>query len=188
MIQGILLAAGSGTRFGGQKLLAPLADGVPVAVAAARNLLGALPHSLAVVRPDTPQLAEHLRAEGMEIVEYRGEREGMGFSLACGVAATDEADGWAIALADMPFVRPTIIRELVSLVEGGAALAAPQYRERRGHPVVFGPRFREPLQALGGDAGARDIVKAHDRQLRRLPVADTSILRDIDFPGDLVGG
>ena len=42
-VVGILLAAGSGSRFGGEKLLHPLADGVAIAAHAARNLLAALP-------------------------------------------------------------------------------------------------------------------------------------------------
>ena len=47
----ILLAAGSGSRFGGDKLLHPLADGTPIGVQAARNLLAAAPDVIAVVRP-----------------------------------------------------------------------------------------------------------------------------------------
>ncbi|MHB1290933.1 MAG: NTP transferase domain-containing protein, partial [Sulfuricella sp.] len=39
MITGILLAAGAGTRFGGDKLQFPLPDGTPIGVKAARNLL-----------------------------------------------------------------------------------------------------------------------------------------------------
>ncbi|MEK7877302.1 MAG: NTP transferase domain-containing protein, partial [Pseudomonadota bacterium] len=42
-ITAILLAAGSGSRFGGDKLLHPLADGTPMGVQGARNLLAAVP-------------------------------------------------------------------------------------------------------------------------------------------------
>ena len=49
-MQAILLAAGRSSRFGGNKLLHPLADGTPVALAAARNLVAALPGALAVVK------------------------------------------------------------------------------------------------------------------------------------------
>jgi molybdenum cofactor cytidylyltransferase len=46
---GILLAAGQGTRFGTNKLLHPLADGTPMAVACARTLRSVLSHCIAVV-------------------------------------------------------------------------------------------------------------------------------------------
>ncbi|MEW7996733.1 MAG: hypothetical protein AB2825_20115 [Candidatus Thiodiazotropha endolucinida] len=49
-IRGILLAAGAGRRFGGHKLLHPLPSGELVGVAAAHNLVTALPNTLAIVR------------------------------------------------------------------------------------------------------------------------------------------
>ena len=49
-IAAILLAAGAGTRFGGEKLLHPLEDGVAIAAHAARNLLAVTPEVIAVVR------------------------------------------------------------------------------------------------------------------------------------------
>jgi molybdenum cofactor cytidylyltransferase len=63
---GILLAGGSGTRFrasgGGDKLLHPLPDGTPIAVAALRQLVAAVPRVVAVVRPGADSLAAALRA------------------------------------------------------------------------------------------------------------------------------
>ena len=50
LIVGVLLAAGSGSRFGGDKLLHPLEDGVAIAAHAARNLIAVLPDVVAVVR------------------------------------------------------------------------------------------------------------------------------------------
>lgn len=50
-IVGILLAAGRGSRFGSDKLLHPLADGTPMAVAAAASLLQACGRVIAVLRP-----------------------------------------------------------------------------------------------------------------------------------------
>ena len=61
-IVGLLLAAGQGRRFGGDKLLHPLADGTPMAVASARRLRSACPHSIAVLRPEQQVLAGLLTA------------------------------------------------------------------------------------------------------------------------------
>src|SRR5690606_5479441 len=63
-IVGILLAAGHGSRIGGDQLLAPLDDGTPVGVQAARNLIAALEESVAVVRPEDVRLAQLLSAAG----------------------------------------------------------------------------------------------------------------------------
>ena len=61
----ILLAAGSATRFGADKLLHPLLHGVPIAVQSARHLKAVFESDVvAVVRPDSKQLADLLREEG----------------------------------------------------------------------------------------------------------------------------
>ena len=183
-IAGVLLAAGSGTRFGGHKLLAPWRDGTAVAVAAARNLIDTLPDSIAVLRPGDEILATLLAAEGLRIVVNPHADDGMGGSLACGVAMAD-ADGWVIALADMPAIRSETIAAVAAALADGAALAAPVYRGQRGHPIGFARRFQATLTALTGDHGGRDILAAHASELRLIEVDDPGVLVDIDHAGDL---
>ena len=184
-IVGVLLAAGSGTRFGGHKLLAPLPDGTAVAVAAARHLIDALPDCVAVLRPGDETLAALLAAEGLRIVVNPNANGGMGTSLACGVAAV-EADGWIIALADMPAIRPATIRAVAEALAAGAPIAAPVYQEQRGHPIGFGRRFQAALTALTGDKGGRDILAQHSGEVRLIETDDPGVLVDIDHAADIV--
>ena len=67
-IVGILLAAGRSRRFGSDKRLQPLADGRPMVLTAARNLVAACPRSLVVIRPDDTALAGLLAEAGMATV------------------------------------------------------------------------------------------------------------------------
>src|SRR5512138_3344951 len=101
-IVGILLAAGSGSRFGGGKLLAPLPDGMPIGVRSAANLVAVLPDTIAVVRPGDDALAAALATTGARVSVCPDAETGMGASLAHGIAAAEDADGYVIALADMP--------------------------------------------------------------------------------------
>ena len=185
-IAGILLAAGRGTRFGGHKLLSSLPDGTPLGVAAARHLLAALPVSLAVVRSDDAILSARLSAAGMRVVVCEQADQGMGMSLRTGVAASRDAAGWVIALADMPLIKPETIKGVVALLQQGAALAAPSHGGQRGHPVGFGHVLRDELLALAGDQGARDLLTRHASRLVLLPVDDPGILADVDTPADIV--
>lgn len=182
---GVLLAAGRGRRFGGQKLLVPLADGTPLGVAAARRLRAALPEVVAVVHPADRELARLLAAAGARVVACADAEAGMGVSLAAGVGATADADGWLIALADMPYIRADSIRLLGQALTDGAALVAPCYRGERGHPVGFSAEFGPALRALQGDRGARDLIARHADRLQCLEVDDPGVLRDIDTPADL---
>src|SRR5207237_4569839 len=83
-IVGILLAAGSGTRFGGEKLIHPLPDGVAIAVHAARNLISAELAVIAVVRPGDFPLADMLEQEGCHVTPCAESARGMGHTLAHG--------------------------------------------------------------------------------------------------------
>ena len=191
-IVGILLAAGRGTRFGGGKLLAPLVQpaadvspGTPIGVASALHLVAALPQSLAVVRPGDAALAAALRATGLSIVECEKADEGMGASLACGVAASRDADGWVVALADMPWIASSTIVAVAQAIEHGDDLAAPFYQGRRGHPVGFARRLHAALAALRGDAGARAILITNEGSIARVDVDDPGIVRDVDPRADM---
>jgi molybdenum cofactor cytidylyltransferase len=189
-IRGILLAAGSSKRFGSNKLLQALPAGTPeagtpIGLAAAKHLLDALPESIAVVRPRAQKLGKLLRDAGCNTVVCKNAGEGMGTSLAAGVRAASEADGWVVALADMPFLRPETIRVIAKALSEGAAIAAPSYRGERGHPVGFARRFLEELSSLHGDSGARTLLDQHPDWVTAHEVEDPGVLRDIDRPSDL---
>ena len=184
-IVGLLLAAGSATRFGSDKLQHALPHGVSIAVQSARQLKSELERVVAVVRPDSDQLISNLKAEGCEVVVCENAAEGMGASLACAARAAGEADGYLIALADMPFLRRTTIAAVRDALAGGAPLVAPYFRARRGHPVGLSHEFFHELVALRGDEGAKRLLAAHEKQMVKIPVGDPGALRDIDRPEDL---
>jgi len=182
---GILLAAGNGGRFGGNKLLYPLADGTPLAVASARNLLAALPKVVAVVAKGDERLSTVLSDAGCTVVAVAGTRQGTGASIAAGVAASLDAAGWVIALGDMPAIAAETTTKVAASLGQGAVAVAPFYRGQRGHPVGFGPALRDSLLALRGDAGARAVLHRAGEQLIRIDVDDQGVLIDIDAPADL---
>lgn len=186
-IAGVLLAAGTGTRFGGDKLLAQLPEssfdvpaGIALGAAAATHLVAALPDSIGVVRAGDARLARALRDSGLRIVECSNAGDGMGASLACGVIAMCDADAWVIALADMPWISPATIRAIADALASGADIVAPAYRGERGHPVGFSRRHFAALCALTGDTGARSVLLAHPDELTLLDVDDAAVARDVD--------
>ena len=186
LISGILLAAGAGSRFGGEKLLHPLEDGVAIAAHAARNLLAATPEVIAVVRWGDFPLYEMLEQEGCQVTMFQGAPRGMGASLAHGVAQARGADGWVIALADMPRIAPDTIKKVIAALEEGASIAAPVRKGERGHPVGFGAQLRDELLALDGDQGARAVMERHREAVKLIECEDPGILLDIDRKSDLL--
>lgn len=186
MIVGILLAAGESRRFGSRKLLHLLADGTPLGVRSASNLLGGVDRAIAVVAPDDRELSDQLAKATMGICLCPQSRDGMGASLSCGVRAAADADGWIVALADMPFILPATIARVAQALRDGAPIAAPIYAGQRGHPVGFAREYFAELAALTGDVGAKNILARDQARISLLRVEDPGVRRDIDTPQDLL--
>jgi molybdenum cofactor cytidylyltransferase len=136
----------------------------------------------AVVKPGDEGL---FSSEPCTIVVCERAAEGMGASLACAARAAGARAGYLVALADMPFIRPSSIAAVRVALEGGAALAAPYFRARRGHPVGFAGEFHAELGSLHGDEGARSVLERHAARMVKIPIGDPGVVRDIDRPGDL---
>lgn len=185
MIVGVLLAAGAATRFGGDKLLAELSSGQSVAELACANLRPAVDRLIAVVRPGASELAARLAAVGAEICVFADARQGMGASLAHGVRQASDANGWLIALGDMPLVASADARRIADALRAGVAIVVPEVAGRSAHPVGFSSRFRAELADLHGDQGARSLIARHADVVLRLPLDNVYCRVDIDTAEDL---
>ena len=185
-IVGILLAGGGSTRFGADKLLHPLADGTPMALASGRRLLAACPQTVSILRAGQTKLCRLLTEIGVDVRVDAACELGMGSSLACAVRATPAAAGWLVALADMPFVGASTVQSVLGALRNGAEIAAPVCRGRRGHPVGFSRGCFAALASLHGEAGGRRIIEDPARSLTLIEVDDLGVIRDIDRPGDLL--
>lgn len=187
---GILLAAGFSRRFGAaDKLLQRLPGGRSIALTSAEHLIKAIPTSIAVVRSENKTLTELLLGAGLNVVLCNENALEMADSLATAVrySANFEAahDGFVIALADMPYIQPNTISAIASKLKAGAAIVIPTYNGQRGHPVGFAAKFRNELEELHGDEGARSIIKRYPDEVQLLPCDDAGVLADIDTPADL---
>ncbi len=163
----------------------PLPDGIPVGIASYRNLKVACPHVIVVVREGDEALRRLFESEDATLVICHDASEGLSRSLIKGIRASENAAGWLIALADMPFVQPATIEKLVAKLAAGSGIVLPAYQGRRGNPVGLHHRHREALLALQGDEGARSIIKRHTAENYVFECSDPGILRDIDTRADL---
>lgn len=185
-MQILILAAGAGRRFraagGGDKLQAALpgCSDLGVLQATFRLWRGLGLPCLAVVSSDFPWRAELARREGLPVLSL--PTTGMGDSLAAAVRATSSAAGWLVALGDMPFVQPATAQLLLEHYQAGR-IVVPMHAGRRGHPVLFGRNFAAALGDLGGDEGAKRLLR--EAPVLELEVADAGIQLDIDTPADL---
>lgn len=127
LVCGILLAAGSGSRYGMPKVLAH--DGVWLARALAALLDGGCDHVFLVVGAASVSPAALARASGgtwiggslpVSVVENEGWPEGMGSSLRAGLTAALAAESnpqlAVIHLVDTPDVGPEVVGRVIRAV------------------------------------------------------------------------
>ncbi len=190
MIVGVLLAAGRGSRFAaaGRKQLALMPDGQTMLAVSVRNMCAALDEVVMVVRDD-PTLIDHAKKIAEEcdcrvVVNARAD-EGMATSIACGVEAARDADGWLIGLADMPRILLSTHAAVARALEKNRGIVVPVYQQQRGHPVGFDRAFMDELQQLAGDSGARELLRRHADRITLVEIDDAGILLDIDTPADM---
>lgn len=186
VVTGILLAGGRGQRFGGHKLEARLDNGMRLGLTSAQNLHPIVSSMLVVVAAGDKRTESMFVDAGYRVVIAEHAALGMGHSLACGVAHADKNQSVLIALADMPWIGSATLQAVVAALGQGAGIVVPRHREQAGHPVGFASRFHDELTQLGGDRGARELIKAHAREVQYLDLADPGVLRDVDRPQDLL--
>ena len=167
-------------RFGGDKRFHAI-DGTPMLARTAGRYAEVFADVLVVVAPGDDDAAALVRPLQCAVVVAEDAREGMGRSLAAGVAAAHRHAHVFVALADMPFVEAATLRRLRSLA-GPGRIVRPMCRGRPGHPVGFAEDHFEALRRLRGDEGAREVVAANPRALVTLWTEDTGVTRDIDRP------
>lgn len=181
----LLLAGGTASRFGSQKLLAPFRGAPLVAYAARRLAEGCGGTVLAVIPVGEAALRGVLEPLGCEVLESDRCALGLGGSLSAGVEASAEAGGWIVALGDMPLLPVAAIREVARAIENGAFIAAVEQRGRRGHPVGFSRDLYGELVALRSDIGAREVVRRHGARMVRIECGEPGIFADVDTADDL---
>jgi len=174
----ILLAAGASHRMGRDKMVLPWRGGTVLGCA-----VSAFRECDEVIVVTRPGFVPPPDVTGVRFVVNPDPSEGMASSLRCGVLAAPDADAWLLGLGDMPDLTPVLVRTVRDAFAGG--IVVPVFEGRRGHPVMFGARYREALLTVRADVGAREIVRSNAADVVQVTVSDPAILRDLDTPEDL---
>lgn len=162
-VVGLLLAAGSGERFGGPKALARDDDGTSWLLRSVQALRPCAEIAV-VVGAEAERVAAMLP---MSVTRLRADdwAEGMGASLRAGLTALASTghDAALVSLVDLPDVDAAVVSRLVGAAQGPADLARAAYDGVPGHPVLVGRDHWAGVVATStGDRGARDYLAAHD--------------------------
>jgi molybdenum cofactor cytidylyltransferase len=182
----LVLAAGSSTRMGTQKVLLPW--GSTTVIGHIVDVLGrcALDDIVVVVGHEGARVVEALSGRPVRIVENPRHADGMLSSIRCGLRALPEScEAVLVALGDQPGVREEVVQSVLEAFAGtGKGIIVPVHRGRRGHPLLFAYRYAVEVLSRHDDVGLRGLLADHPGDVLELPASSASVNSDMDTPED----
>ena len=186
MLSAITLAAGKSSRMGRPKQLMPWRQGTIVEQTVDNLLDSEADEVIVVVGYKAEEVKRALADKPIKLAVNPYFEQGVSKSIIIGLGLVDsQAQAVMIVLGDQPLINSRVIDSLIEeFYKGDKGIVVPAYQGRRGHPVVFGMKYKEELLGLRGDVGARRIIEAHAWDTLEVPVNCKSICIDIDTMED----
>ena len=184
-VAGVLLAAGTSSRMGCNKMLFDLGGESVLRGAARRALAGGLAPLLVVLGHQAERAQQELDGLACQVVINPEYDQGITASLKAGVSALPPAAAAAVVLlADMPLVSAEMIVAMVTRYRAtGAPLVISDYGGVIAPPMLYDRRlFGELRQMTAGGCG-RQVVKRHRAEAQVLAWPPAT-LADLDVPED----
>jgi len=184
----IVLAAGSSTRLGRDKLLTDL-GGVPMLQRTVNCYTKAskVGDVLVVVSPGQKASWGWLSSLRVHVHENPDPSKGMISSIREGLGSPwVRGKDFLIAPADVPFVPPEVIDKLIVDFRTRAPdILIPTYKGLGGHPGIFSAKLRDEFFLHGDTSGTKEILLRHRAKTTHIAVFDSDVCFDVDTEDDV---
>ncbi len=184
-VAGVVLAAGSSTRMGRNKLFFEI-DGETLLRRVVRRAIGAgLDPVLVVVGHEEERARAELAELACTPVDNPDHAQGINRSLRTGISHVPErARAAVVMLADMPFVTSRMVAELVARYRDGTApLVISAYGDVNAPPMLYDRSLFSELRQMKGEGCGRQVVRRHRDEAIAISWPEAA-LQDIDVPED----
>lgn len=182
-VAGIILAAGSSSRFGGVKQLLPWGETNLINTVIGTAQAAGLEPVVVVLGANSEKIRETIEDPDIQIVNNSNWDKGQSTSLKAGVnGINNDVEGVVFLLCDQPQISVNLV---CSVVEEGlrtGKVIIPIIDDRRANPVFFPKSCFDLFEKLEGDAGGRQIVSSCPHTT--LQWVDDWMAKDIDKPED----
>jgi molybdenum cofactor cytidylyltransferase len=183
-IAGVLLAAGTSSRMGRNKLFLELGGDTVLRRAARTAVAAGLDPLIVVLGHEADRARAELDGIACTLVENPDYASGMNTSLRAGIRAVpDTASAAIVLLADMPFITPEMIRQ-VATRWSGEPLAVSVYGDVVAPPILYSCALFPELAEMTGDDHRKRVVNRHRAEALEIPWP-ASALADLDVPEDV---
>ncbi|MCL1964275.1 MAG: nucleotidyltransferase family protein [Firmicutes bacterium] len=181
----VLMAAGTASRFGENKLIYPIEGRAMV-----ERALCAAPASLfdrAVAVVSDPIVAERAASAGYACVYNPDPKAGQGVTVSLGAKAMHGMDAVLFCVADQPYLTADSVRRVLAAYAPGRIVAL-AFAGRRGNPVLFPGGLLPALAGLAPHQTGKKVIASHPERLFLVEASSARELRDIDTRADIRAG
>jgi molybdenum cofactor cytidylyltransferase len=185
-VSAVVLAAGSSSRFGAQKLLAPL-GGRPVLQHVLDTIAGiGFAETIVVLGDNADEIGPAIAWHGERRLRHRHPEAGLSSSLRMGMDGVSAgSNAVLLLLGDQPLVRAGVIHALLeAITNDGRPVAIPKYAAGGGpNPMLVHRTGWHLANAATGDRGLGPVIAALPELVLEVPVEGAN--PDVDTPADL---
>jgi molybdenum cofactor cytidylyltransferase len=185
VVAGVVLAAGSSSRLGQNKLLLDLGGETLVHRSVRAAVQARLSPIVVVLGHEAPRVRSELADLACRPVLNPNYAQGVGTSLQTGVAeVAADSQALVVVLADMPFVSTAMIEAVVQRYRtSGARLVVSSYGEVDAPPILYDRSLFAELLGIPGERCAKQVVRRHRSEAEAVAWPEDA-LRDIDVAED----
>jgi molybdenum cofactor cytidylyltransferase len=184
-VAALVLAAGSSTRMGSNKLLADI-HGEPMIMRTVRRVAESSIEKIVVVTGhQRDEIEKALSGRQVTLVHNPNFADGLSTSLRAGVAALhNSCDAILICLGDMPLIDARDINRMIAAFNPTEhrSIVVPVHGRTFGNPVLWGAEHFAALMACEGDRGARGLLEKLKDDAVEIPVEHEGVVLDADTP------
>jgi molybdenum cofactor cytidylyltransferase len=184
-VSALVLAAGTSSRMGSNKLLADF-HGRPMVAHTVSRIAASAVETISVVTGNQAELIEKaLSGNDVSFIHNPHFSEGLATSLRAGVAALmNDCDAILVCLGDMPLIDPKDINRMIAAFNAAEhrSIVVPVHGRSYGNPVLWGAEHFSSLLACEGDRGARGLLEKLGEEVVDVVVENAGVMLDADTP------
>jgi molybdenum cofactor cytidylyltransferase len=182
----IILAAGSSTRMGSQKMLLPFGESTILETVIQNILDSSIDSVLVVLGANHQEILKVIEPLPVEVCINTKHLSGMLSSVICGFNALPDDTGTVlIFLGDQPGIFPHVTNSIIDAYnESLHGIVIPVTEYRRGHPLLVDFKYKREIERLDLEKGLRTLMHLFPEDVLEVEVDEPGILVDIDTPED----
>lgn len=179
----IILAAGEGKRFGGDKLMAKI-KGVKLYQYMENIYKSACDFDNKIIVGKDREILDYFKERGFVTVYNDRPELGKSRSIKLAVRALkslEYSDAVLFGVCDQPLLRSETISRIVNEFQNSdKSICSVRCNGRLGNPCIFSSKWFDELLGLGEDEGGKKLIKRHIKEVQFVDIEDEDELVDID--------